>query len=193
MKKVWLGLRSPIFSTVARSSRKSSTSFFCRETQEVSVGLKMPQELKEELSFPFQRATAAMEKSWGSPGDKSSLKLLITTWSQGEVSDRHSDSRRYYHFMCREVRAAKSHTFNPNIKFLRYLHSCWAQSWVDLVPAPQSRVGSCTFLLVPCPDEMPWKDPERQIQEQDEGKWSCRWQRKKYISRYPGLGRRQPN
>lgn len=48
-KKVRLGLRSPIFSTVARSSRKSSTSFFCGEIQEyVPTGLKTPQEPREE-------------------------------------------------------------------------------------------------------------------------------------------------
>lgn len=251
MKKVRLGLRSPIFSTVARSSRKSSTSFFCRESQEwACAGLKMPQEPLEELCFPSQGAmwqwvkaesqslkrqtfssyfmtpeyasTSVTMKSFFSwlylpsqflpTGDRccnnkgnplpvwfsftylwfwaqllchpttgklpkrpQNSRPLIMTLSQGEASNWqwfHETLSlllvmKYHYFMYRDlrlpVRESKQQSFDTNNRVLRYLHSCWAQSWVDLVPTPQSRGGSCTFSPVPCQDEMLWKDPEIQI------------------------------
>lgn len=102
MKKVRLGLRSPIFSTVARSSRKSSTSFFCGEIRECLLVWKCLRNPKRSSVPPSQGATVAMVKRWVSLGDKPSLRLRIMTRSQGEASDQHSGSGRAYHFMYRE-------------------------------------------------------------------------------------------
>lgn len=73
-KKVRLGLRSPIFSTVARSSRKSSTSFFCGEMQEyVPTGQKIPQKPQEELLF------RELLWQWGNAGGQSIQRHIFSS------------------------------------------------------------------------------------------------------------------
>lgn len=112
-------------------------------------------------------------------GPKNPRPLLMTL-SHGEASNwgwlhktpSLSSVIKYHYLMYRDlrlpVRESKQQSFDTNNRFLRHLHSCWAQSWVDLVPTPQSRGGSCTFSPVPCQDETLWKDPEIQIEEEGE-------------------------